>query len=216
MTRTRVAPPEEMLRCRGPVLLAVVVSLLLASACRPTAGGDCTLGQAACMDGRSGVFCSASGTYERLSCRGRDGCRQDGAKVSCDQSIAVVGDSCTQPGFACTPDQTSDLACRGGEFVLAERCSGPFACRIAPFDGFAPGGSGSVLCDIDTARPGDPCLEEGDYACTSDKSSALRCAGKRMVVVGACDGPDGCKVVHLKPKGTEVECDTMAADGGSG
>jgi hypothetical protein len=204
-----------MLHRPGLVLLSVVAYVLLAAGCRPTAGGQCTLGQAACTDGRSGVFCSASGTYERLSCRGRDGCRQDGAKVSCDQSIAMVGDPCTQPGFACAPDLASDLTCRGGEFALAQPCSGPFACRIAPFDGFAPGGSGSVLCDMDTARPGDPCLEEGDYSCTSDKSRALQCVGKRMVAVGECDGPEGCKVIHLKPKGTEVECDMMADDGGS-
>jgi len=204
-----------MLRRPGLVLLSVAASVLFTGNCTPTAGGACTLGQAACTDGRSGVFCGASGTYERLLCRGRDGCRQEGAKVSCDQSTASLGDSCTQPGFACTPDLTSDLTCRRGEFVLAEPCPGPFACRIAPFDGFAPGGSGSVLCDIDVAHPGDPCLEEGDYACTSDKSDALQCLGKRMVVVRECDGPDGCRVLHLKPKGTEVECDPLAADGGT-
>jgi hypothetical protein len=200
-----------MSRSLGPLF----VGALLMVSCRPTAGGTCTLGQAACLDDGSGLFCSASGAYARLSCRGPNGCRQEGAKVSCDQSTASPGDSCARSGFACTPDKQNDLACRQGVFVLAEPCAGPFGCRVAPFDGVAAGGAGNVMCDADIARAGDPCLEEGDYACTADGSIALQCVSKRMSPVGACNGPKGCSVVHLRPKGTASDCDTKLDDGGS-
>jgi len=200
-----------MVRCPDLALFFVIAGALHVASCKPTAGGQCTAGQATCSDNASGLFCGSSGTYTRLSCRGREGCRQEGAKVSCDQSTAVAGDSCTHPGFACTPDKRSDLTCRQGEFVLAEPCAGPFGCRVAPFDGFA---AGSVLCDTDVARAGDPCLAEGEYACTADRGTALQCLGKRMSAAGICDGPKGCTVVHLKPKGTATECDTKRGDGG--
>jgi hypothetical protein len=195
-----------MLRRRFVVAASIVV---LTADCKPRVGGTCTMGQAACTDERSGLFCGTGGAYRAISCRGRDGCQQSGAKVSCDQSAAAAGDACTRPGYACSADMKHALSCQAGKFVLAQTCSGPFACRVAPFDGFAPGGSGNVLCDNDIATAGDPCLDDGDFACEADETQALECVGKRMVALGTCDGPRRCSVVHPKTKDSELECDML-------
>lgn len=126
--------------------------------------------------------------------------------MTCDQSVAAPGDACTRPGFACTADRKSAVSCQGGAFVLAETCSGRFGCRTAPYDGFAPGGSGNILCDNDVAREGDPCLDEGDYACTSDGSLALRCTGKKMTKFRECQLAH-CSILHPTSKDTEIECE---------
>ncbi len=198
-----------------PGLLLVAASILaLPAGCKPRVGGTCTVGQATCADARLGLFCGAEATYRSVPCLGRDGCRQEGALVSCDQSVAIAGDACTRPGFACTPDRMIALSCQAGRFVQAQTCAGPFACRVAPYDGFAPGGSGNVLCDNDVAAPGDPCLDDGDFACTADRTAALKCSANRMVVLRTCNGPGQCAVVHARPRDTEVECDSSPEDGG--
>jgi hypothetical protein len=196
-----------------PLWVLLVVAALAAD-CKPAVGRPCTRGQAACTDARSGLFCAPDGTYRAVPCRGRDGCRPEGAKVSCDQSIAVEGDACTEPGFACTEDKKTDLTCRDGVFVRAQTCAGPFGCRVAPYDGFAPGGLGAVRCDNDVARAGDPCLDDGDFGCAPDELEALKCVAKTMVPFRTCDGPGGCRVVHRTSKESDLDCDALS-DGGT-
>jgi hypothetical protein len=202
-----------MRRRSGLILLSVAALVALSAGCRPRASGRCTFGQAACIDSSSGLFCGADGTYRTVPCHGRDGCVQEGARVSCDQSSAAVGDACTKAGFACAAEMKSLLSCQNGQFALAQTCRGPFACRVAPYDGFAPGGAGNVLCDNDVASAGDPCLDEGDVACTADRTEALKCTGKKMVAFHTCDGPRHCSIVHPTSKDTGLECD-MSQDGG--
>jgi len=198
-----------MLRRSGLVLLLLAAAVATVAAGRkPRRGDTCVFGQAECLGGDSALFCGMDGAYLAVACRGRDGCERDGARVSCDQSIALDGDACTRPGFACSADLRSVLACREGQLTIAQRCEGPFGCRVAPFDGFAPGGVGNVLCDNDVARSGDPCLDDGDRACTADRTEALVCSANRMVTLRRCDGPGGCSVVHRTPKATDVECDS--------
>jgi len=198
----------------SPVLAVAAAVGLLSTGCRPAAGRACTFGQATCTDDRSGLFCGAAGRYLAFACRGRDGCQQEGARVWCDQSSASAGEPCTPPGFACSADAKSSLSCREGTFVVAQPCAGPYGCRVAPFDGLSPRGAGSVLCDNDVSAEGDPCLDEGDYACTADMTVALKCAGKRMVAVRACNGPKGCRVTHPKAKDSDLACDELGDGGG--
>jgi hypothetical protein len=193
-------------RCHRVALLAAVSIAITAPACTPKEGGRCTMGQATCIDGKSGLFCGPGGTYQALSCGGDVGCRREGAKVSCDQSIAAAGDTCAGSGFACTVDMENALSCQRGKFVVAEICSGPGGCKVAPFDGTAPEGAGSITCDNDVARAGDPCRVDGDYACTADKTAALRCTRKKMILVRSCLGPNKCSVSHPKPQESEVDC----------
>jgi len=190
---------QEMLRRRALLLVPLLLagSALLLSQ-KPRVGIACTAGQAACTDPRTAVFCGA------------------GAYRSCDQSVAVAGDGCVRVGFACTKDKGDELSCRDGEFVRVQSCGGPFGCRIAPFDGFAPGESGNVLCDNDIAREGDPCLDEGDYACTSDRREALRCVGQRLVFSEWCDGAGRCRIRHPTSKDTRLDCDTSGEEDAGG
>ena len=120
--------------------------------------------------------------------------------------IGSIGGACPGAGFACTPDMRSALACVGGKFVLAETCKGPGACKVAPG---ATGGP-DIFCDNDISDIGDPCRDDGDYACTGDKIAALRCVGRRMVEINTCRGPKSCSVVH-KGKEVDIDCDMSIA-----
>jgi hypothetical protein len=193
-----------MVRSHARVALLVAASVITISAgCKARVGGKCITGRAACSDDRSGLFCGADGTYLAISCSGKEGCRQDGAMVSCDQSIAASGDACTGPGLACASDTRSAFSCQGGRFVLAETCLGPGACRVALDD---------VVCDNDVAKAGDPCRDDGDYACTADKSAALKCTGKKMVPINTCRGPKQCIIAHPKPMKADFDCDMSIAN----
>jgi hypothetical protein len=137
-----------------------------------------------------------------MTCHGTGGCQQQGAKVSCDNSVASPGDGCGQAGAACSSDMKSALLCTSGKMTLAETCKGPGACKV---------GNGDIMCDNDVADLNDPCRDDGDYACTSDKSNALRCAGNKMGLINSCRGPKGCSVIHPKPKETDIDCDMSIA-----
>lgn len=182
------------------LVAACIVSL---SACgKPKAGGKCTADSISCTDGKTGLFCGKDGTYATMTCGGAQGCVANGAKVTCDQSIAAAGDGCTASGFACAMDMKNALSCTDGKFVLAETCKGPGGCKVA---------TGDIFCDNDIADIGDPCRDDGDYACTQDKLAALKCIGKKMVTVNSCRGPKSCAIVHPKPKETDIDCDMSVA-----
>jgi hypothetical protein len=85
---------------------------------------------------------------------------------------------------------------------LAETCQGPGACKVS---------GGNILCDNDIAKAGDPCRDEGDFACTTDKRAALKCQGKKMVTINSCRGPKSCSIVHPTPKQTDIDCDMSIA-----
>jgi hypothetical protein len=98
-------------------------------------------------------------------------------KVTCDNSIANLGDTCREEeDYACSPDKKTALACRGGKFVQASLCKGPKGCRVT--------GEGNnkfkVECDDSVAGVGDPCEKEDHYSCTADEKAILRCKGKKF------------------------------------
>jgi hypothetical protein len=188
--------PNALVKPLAVALLAALVSI--GASCDPKTGRRCTLGQAACTGRASGLTCGADGRYRPVSCDGRDGCRQRGAMVTCDQSVASSGEACSGAGRACALDARAALACEGGGFVTVETCRGPRGCGLV---------SGKIACDNDVAVEGDPCLVEGDWACTADRSAALRCTEKRMTAAGRCTGPKQCSVEHPMPGASTVACD---------
>ena len=192
-----------MVRRFGLAALLVAASIVTLSACgKPKAGGKCTAGTMACNDAKTGLFCGSDGTYQTMSCGGAQGCAAKDKNVTCDQSIAAAGDGCTASGFACAADMKNALACMNGKFALAETCKGPNACKVA---------TGDIFCDNDIADVGDPCRDDGDYACTGDHLAALQCKGKKMITVNSCRGPKSCAIVHPKPKETDIDCDMSVA-----
>jgi hypothetical protein len=196
-----------MVRVRrfGLAAFLVAATVVTLAACgKPALNGKCTAGQGACVDAKSGMYCGSDGTYKAMSCGGEHGCTAAGAKITCDNDIAAVGDGCDTPNDgACTPDHKSLLQCKAEKFTLIDTCKGPGACKIA----------GDMLnCDNDIADIADPCSNKGNFACTSDKGTALRCDDGKYASIQSCRGPKACGIVHPKPKVTDIDCDFTVAN----
>jgi hypothetical protein len=107
-----------------------------------------------------------------------------------------AGDSCSSGQGVCS-DGTSMLACVKGVFA-AMPCHGAGGCAA----------NGNVVeCDNSLSSVGDVCDENGDYACSLDKKSALSCAGNKFVVEETCKGSRACT---LKKDG--LYCDNDISD----
>ena len=199
-----MSPVRVRARRFGLAALLVVATTVVLSACgKPVLGGKCSAGQGACTDPKSGLYCGGDSTYKAMTCNGDHGCTADGAKILCDNDIAALGDGCDTPNDgACTADHKNLLQCKSEKFVLIDTCKGPNACKI----------NGDMLnCDNDIADTGDPCSNDKNYACTSDKTTALQCNGGKYGPVQSCRGPKACAIVHPKPKITDIDCDFSVA-----
>jgi hypothetical protein len=187
-------------------LLVASAAVVLAACGKPQLGGKCAAGQGACVDAKSGLYCGSDSTYKAMTCGGEHGCTAQGAKVMCDNDISAVGDGCDTPNDgACTADHKSLLQCKNEKFVLIDTCNGPGACKIA----------GDMLnCDNDIANAGDVCSNKGNFACTSDKGTALRCDDGKYAPIQSCRGPKACGIIHPKPKVTDIDCDFTVANEG--
>lgn len=125
------------------------------------------------------------------SCLGERGCVIEQKKVTCDNSIASVGDGCKEEGdYGCSPDGKSVVVCRAGKFVGATSCKGKNGCRVS---GDKAGGF-KVDCDDSIASVGDPCEHDGHYACTPDERSMVKCVNKKFVQDDKCRAKDKCSV----------------------
>jgi hypothetical protein len=132
------------------------------------------------------------------SCLGERGCVMEQKKVTCDNSIANVGDACREEDdYACAPDMKAAVVCRAGKFETASPCKGDKGCRVTgdKATGF------KVECDDSIANVGDPCEREGHYACAPDERSIVRCKDKRFVQDDKCRGKEKCQV-----RGEQVGC----------
>jgi len=89
----------------------------------------------ACSGDRSQVLICKQHTMQRFYlCRGENGCVSSAGKLNCDTSIAKLGDACDKKlegqAFACTPDASEILVCKGGAFVLDETCKSGQKCSV--------------------------------------------------------------------------------------
>lgn len=89
----------------------------------------------ACSGDRSQVLICKQHTMQRFYlCRGANGCVSSGGKLSCDTSVAKLGDACDKKlegqAFACTLDENQILVCKGGAFVLDETCKAGQKCAV--------------------------------------------------------------------------------------
>lgn len=56
-------------------------------------------------------------------CRGKDGCKETGGKVRCDDTLAALGDTCGQDGDqACSVERDALLVCKDNAMVLDKKC----------------------------------------------------------------------------------------------
>jgi len=186
-------------------LLVAALLLLSVSACKkPKAGDACTGSGASCVDPSSALFCSST-ALKPMSCRGPAGCKAANNVVTCDDTIAQLGDGCDEENeVACQPDKKAALECHGGVFVVGETCKGPRGCTV---DGE------KISCDNDVADENDPCHFDGDFACASDKKMVFKCVGKKMTPLNSCRGPKGCRVFELPlEKKVDFSCDDSVAN----
>lgn len=125
-------------------------------------------------------------------CLGDRKCVLAAMKVTCDNSLASVGDRCREEDdYACAlPDRTSALACRGGAFVVAAHCRGPKACRIVGDQATGVG----VQCDDSIASLGEACDKAEHYSCSADGRQIVKCDGRRIVADDKCKGREKCAI----------------------
>ena len=185
------------------VVLALSAVVLFAG-CKPKLGDKCSgAGLPTCSDPTTALICE-SGVVTAMQCRGPKACTSSASQVQCDNSLALAGDGCDAPGdVACGVDHKSALECQGGKFSIAETCKGARGCVVE---------GDKISCDNDVSDVGDPCRIEADYACTSDKLTALKCVAKKFQSLNTCRGKDGCRVLELpEEQKTEFVCDDSLA-----
>jgi hypothetical protein len=80
--------------------------------------------QYACApDFKRSLRCVKGSWRQDQVCRGREGCKETGDKVRCDDTLAAVGDACVQDGDqACSVERDARLVCKGQKMVLETKC----------------------------------------------------------------------------------------------
>ncbi len=149
-------------------------------------------------DKRAMLECAKNRWGSMHTCLGERGCVMEQKRVTCDNSIATLGDACRDADdYACAPDKKSAVVCRDSKFVLASPCKGPKGCRVS---GDRAAGF-KIECDDSIATVGDPCEREGHYACAPDEKSIVRCKDKKFVQDDKCRAKEKCQV-----RGEQVGC----------
>lgn len=91
-------------------------------------------GAKACStDGSQVLVCTGGRLAPLYFCRGEAGCRAVAGKLSCDQTLARLGDACDKTlggSTACAADKKSLLVCQAERFALSERCKAGKSCKV--------------------------------------------------------------------------------------
>jgi hypothetical protein len=153
-------------------------------------------GQTSDCDGRTLVQC-VDHKFHRVPCGGTGGCTHQLDGVSCDSTIASLGEACREGRFACAADKLSQLTCQNGAFVLQKTCRGPKGCSVEP-----PTTKGTLTLDCDSSVGviGEACVDGG--ACSTDKTSILKCVNGKYATYKRCRGT----VAECKLDGKQLVC----------
>jgi hypothetical protein len=203
----------------GAIVALAGLGALTACRSKPSAGTACRVpDQLVCAGSGRALVCdsatasaaasgsgpaTASPVWVDVPCLGARGCTHHSEADDCDDTIAADGDRCPRNpplDYACTADRTRALVCKDGRFTLWRDCRGPDGCQIV--DGR------NVHCDTTLGQPGDPCAQQGTYACAVDKQTMLVCDGNTLQAASSCRGPGGCNV---HPDTRKVDCDDAVA-----
>jgi hypothetical protein len=190
----------------GRLFVMVVLAVTaLVCACKPKAGGggggSCTGSEASCADPAHALVC-INGTLLNASCGGPQGCTSAGTEVTCDNDFAAVGDGCAELNdVSCSTDKKAELTCIKNHFALKAACKGPRGCAV---------NGRTVSCDNDYSDIGDVCDQEGDYSCSTDRKSDVRCKDGHFALESTCKGPTGCTIVQNGAE-TDIKCDHNVA-----
>jgi hypothetical protein len=95
---------------------------------KATVGSSCTAdneGNAACSpDGKALLICRSGKMALGAACKGMHGCREQGTKIDCNQTIADLGDPCDgyEGRYACSSDKKERLVCKQGKMAKDKAC----------------------------------------------------------------------------------------------
>ena len=83
-------------------------------------------------DGAQVLICRQHSMRRYYLCRGPNGCTLSAGKLSCDTSVAKLGDACDKKlegqAFSCSLDARAVLVCRGGAFTEDQTCKAGQKC----------------------------------------------------------------------------------------
>jgi hypothetical protein len=163
--------------------LAVAFALTFVACKKPAGPGQpCSNeGEAACQ-GPTQLLACRGGAWSAVTCGGPKGCSTAEGAITCDESVGREGEACSQgerAHYACTADGSSRLVCAAGRWKLGSTCRGPKACEAR---------SSLIACDDSIAQAGDPCLKEGEAACSVDGKAVLACKGGTFGASTTCRG----------------------------
>jgi hypothetical protein len=171
------------------------------------AGDACDeIGDFACsQDGKAALSCKGYKFAVEGTCKGAGGCALKKDGLYCDNDVSEPGDACHTLGdFACTPDKKLALKC-GADHTMAplNSCKGTKGCRVheLPEEKRV-----EFVCDDAVADANDPCDENGEEACTMDRTGILACQSGKFVARAACAG--GCS---FDASGDKFNCDPGVA-----
>lgn len=175
--------------------LGLVLAAALAFACHGKPGEDCTGTPQSCSDKTSHVVC-INKKYVLETCKGQNGCNDDGKALVCDNTKADVGDGCGSEGSrACAVDGKNELRCRDSKMAIEWACRG--GCTLD--DSFNP------KC-TPTGEVGDVCRPDS-IVCNGKQDTQLDCVDGTLAVDRTCHGARHCETAP----GGGVRCDRSIA-----
>lgn len=138
--------PGSLLVCRGEVFASVPCrgpggcerrgeqAHCDHSVAQPGERCQVTGAKACAPDGGSVLACGDGYMRELYRCRGQGGCRAEGSRVACDQTVARLGDLCDKTSnghMACSEDDKGLVTCKDEHFVPAEKCKAGTRCAVS-------------------------------------------------------------------------------------
>jgi hypothetical protein len=127
----------ERVSCRGPRGCEMVGAQANCDQSVAEPGDACgpTSTKAACSADKTRVLACRNGAMAELyQCRGPLGCVSASGKLSCDQTVARVGDACDRQlhgHLACAEDEKALTICQNERFVPSERCKPGTTCTVS-------------------------------------------------------------------------------------
>jgi hypothetical protein len=179
-------------------VVLVLPCLVALVACKGKPGDDCTDTPGSCSDKTSHLVCTNK-KYVLETCKGQNGCNDDGKTLVCDNTKADVGDGCGHDGArACAVDGKTELRCREGKFAVEWSCRG----------GCALDANNNPKC-TPTGEAGDACRSDS-IVCDGTQKTQLSCVSGKLAPTRTCHGDRGCETAP----GGGVRCDrTVALEG---
>lgn len=125
----------ETVPCRGPRGCETVAGQPHCDQSIAEPGEACSKQDAkACSLDKTRVLSCADGRLRELYiCRGEGKCSSAGGKLSCDQTVARLGDHCDKAlggHIACSEDKKSLVTCSDERFIPSEKCKGAAVCTV--------------------------------------------------------------------------------------